>query len=621
MRTGSYFPFGAPRDGQREFLRDVGEAVAQGRHLVAHAPTGIGKTVSTLAPALEHAVRNGKRVFFLTSKQSQHRIAVDTIRAIRASSGAAIVGADIISKQDMCPRREAKELFSKRFARFCRHEQVSKQCDYWTTANAQAVKVLREEVRHVEDEVEVARTMHVCPHQAVIEAAQVAHVVVCDYNWFFSDMRSSVQEKLKAELKDVVLVVDEAHNLPDRIRDHLAYELNDYVLSDARDELRDLGDDALGAALERLQEGLIEATEPLAEVSGRPEKAITREEGHDILQAALAAGRRSLVAWDLDAVTRELEGASERYEKRFKDPARGIGNLLAFLGSWRVERRGIVRILTRDPVPAIQYKMLDPSLLARAVFEQVHASVLMSGTLHPPAMVRDVLGLDPARTLLRTYESPFPRANRLVLVDDQVTTQYTERSDETFSRIASRLAEVAEASPGAVAAFFPSYRILEDVRQRLPLDLRKEVIVESREHSKDEKEGLVQALRDGADALLLGVQGGSLSEGYDYAGNLLKAVVIVGLPFAAPSLEVEALIGYYTQRFGPGTGRTYAYVKPTMDRVLQAAGRLIRSETDRGVIVLMDKRFAWKQYRELYPPDLSPAVVDEPAEQVRRFWA
>jgi len=121
-------------------------------------------------------------------------------------------------------------------------------------------------------------------------------------------------------------------------------------------------------------------------------------------------------------------------------------------------------------------------------------------------------------------------------------------------------------------------------------------------------------------ALLLAVQSGSLSEGYDYAGNLLKGVAIVGLPFAAPSLDVESLIQYYEKKFGTGLGRPYAYVHPTFHRVLQAAGRCIRSETDRGVIVLMDKRFGWGSYRASYPRDLKPRESKDVVADVRRFW-
>ncbi|HWH08342.1 MAG TPA: ATP-dependent DNA helicase, partial [Candidatus Thermoplasmatota archaeon] len=624
------FPFGGVREGQRQFLADVAEAAREGRHLLAHAPTGLGKTVSTLAPLVAYALRHQKRVFFLTSKQSQHKIAVDTLKAIRQKAGVAFTVADVIGKQDMCPRREARELFPKRFSEFCRREQVSKQCEYWETPNQGAIKLLKRDVHHVEELVVVATEQTTCPHQAAIDLAAQAHVVVCDYNYFFSDLRASVQERLKVELKDVLLVVDEAHNLPDRIRDHLKLSLNDYVLDDAIDEANDLDDPALARLLEVMRlvlAGLadVEVERDPADDSPMPrgERYVTREELVDAVNEAFSKKIAQLVAKTFDGLLEELETAVAAYEKRFKDESSGLATLHEFLYNWKIERRGIARILQTEPAPSLAYHILDPAMLAKPVFDGVHCSVVMSGTLHPMEMMRDVLGLAPERTTMREYQSPFPPQNRLVLVDSSVTTGYKDRTPQMWRDIAERLAGAALATPGNFAAFFPSYAILEHVRPGVESALRgrKEVIVEERGMDKGEKENLIGRMRRGLeDALLMGVMAGSLSEGYDYEDNLLKGVAIVGLPFAAPSLEVESLIGYYEKKFGPGKGRPYAYVHPTFHRVLQAVGRCIRGPEDRGVILLLDKRFGWGSYVASYPRDFRPRATGDPAGDVRRFW-
>lgn len=623
------FPFGGVREGQRQFIADVAEAAKAGKHLLAHAPTGLGKTVSTLAPLVKYALENQKRVFFLTSKQSQHKIAVDTLKAIREKAGVPFVVADVIGKQDMCPRREARELFPKRFAEFCRREQVTKQCEYWENANGAAIKLLRQRPHHVEELVIACTEQTTCPHQAALDLAAQAHVVVCDYNYFFSDLRDQMQERLKVDLGQVVLVVDEAHNLPDRIRDHLARTLNDYMLDDALDECKDLDDMALSRHLEVLRLVVSEMTEveiepePGEERFSRSERYVTREEFVDAVNKAFTKMRGTLSVKDYDGLVDDLAKAVGDYEERFKDDSAGLKQLHEFLAIWKIERRGLARILSKEPTPALAYKILDPAVLAKPVFDAIHCSVVMSGTLHPMAMMRDVLGLDPARSELREYQSPFPRENRLVLVDSSVTTGYKERTPAMWRDIGARLAEIADATPGNVAAFFPSYSILEQVRVHVEPALRaKHVVAEERGLDKAQKEGLVNRLRRGErDMLLLGVQGGSLSEGYDYEDNLLKGVVIVGLPFAQPSLEVESLIGYYDKKFGPGYGRPYAYVHPTFHRVLQAAGRCIRGPDDRGVIVLLDKRFAWGSYRGSYPADFQPKATDDPVGEVKRFWS
>ncbi|MEA3200559.1 MAG: excision repair protein [Thermoplasmata archaeon] len=622
------FPFGEVREGQRQFLADVAEAVAQKRHLLAHAPTGLGKTVSTLAPLVKYALEHEKRVFFLTSKQSQHKIAVDTLKAIRQKAGVPFVVADVIGKQDMCPRPEARDMFSKRFAEFCRREQVTKSCEYWETGNAPAIKILRQRPHHVEELVIVSTECTVCPHQAALDLAAQAHVVVCDYNYFFSDLRAQMQERMKVDLENVLLVVDEAHNLPDRIRDHLTLTLSDYVLDDAIDEANDLEDEALKRSIEVLRLVLsdlaeIEPPEEPDRIS-RHERFVAREELVQAVNDAFGKKRSTLTIQDYDGLVEDVETARAEYETEYKDDSRGLAELHEFLVNWRNERRGLARILTREPTPSLAYKILDAAVLAKPVFDAVHASVVMSGTLHPLEMTRDVLGLDPARSTLREYASPFPRENRLVLVDGSVTTGYKERTPQMWRDIATRLAQIAEATPGNVAAFFPSYAIMDQVREHVEaaLDTGKQVVVEERGADKAAKEAMVNVLRRGvANALLLGVQGGSLSEGYDYEDNLLKAVVIVGLPFAQPSLEVEALTAYYEKKFGVGMGRPYAYVHPTFHRVLQGAGRCIRGPNDRGVIALLDKRFGWGSYRSSYPPDFNPKPTDDLVGEVKRFWS
>ena len=623
------FPFGSVREGQRQFMVDVAEAAAQKRHLLAHAPTGLGKTVSTLAPLVAYALANNKRLFFLTSKQSQHKIAVDTLKAIRQKAGVPFVVSDIIGKQDMCPRTEARDLYSKRFSEFCRREQVSHQCEYWETANGQAIRLLKQKVHHVEELVIASTDCGVCPHQAAIDLAAQAHVVVCDYNYFFSKMRSGMQERLQLDLAEVILVVDEAHNLPDRIRDHLALSLNEYVLDEAMDEVNDLDRPSLGRLVEALRLVLSELAEVETHSDPADDRPISTSERYaareELIEAVDKAFSKAsaLVKTDYAGLIESLENAIGDYEEKFKTDSRGLLALHEFLNNWKIERRGLARILTREPTASLAYKILDPSVLSKPVFDAVHASVVMSGTLHPMEMMRDVLGLAPERTTLREYQSPFPRENRPVLVDSSVTTGYKERTPQMFREIGERLASIALATPGNVAAFFPSYAIMEQVRPAVEVGLRgrKDLIVEEKGLDKSEKEGLVHQMRgEVQNALLLGVQGGSLSEGYDYEGNLLKGVVIVGLPFAAPSLEVESLIGFYDKKFGAGKGRPYAYVHPTFHRVLQAAGRCIRSSEDKGVIVLLDKRFGWGSYRASYPHDFLPRESRDVVGDVRSFW-
>jgi DNA excision repair protein ERCC-2 len=187
-----------------------------------------------------------------------------------------------------------------------------------------------------------------------------------------------------------------------------------------------------------------------------------------------------------------------------------------------------------------------------------------------------------------------------------------------YEDYAKRLAALADAVAGNVAAFFPSYKFMEDVAAKLDGKLsKKELIVESRSMTKRDRENAVGRLRDGKPAcLMMAVQGGGLSEGIDYEGNILSAIAVVGLPLAPPNLEVKALVGHFISKFGEERGNLYGYIAPALNKVVQSAGRLIRSEKDRGVVVLMDERFAQARYAALLPPEMHPKMLVSQEEMI-----
>jgi len=297
-------------------------------------------------------------------------------------------------------------------------------------------------------------------------------------------------------------------------------------------------------------------------------------------------------------------------------------SLSAFLESWAQEDLGYARIFHKDKNPYLTYKCLDPSVSSREVFEASHSAILMSGTLLPLGMYSQVLGLGKTRVVEKEYKSPFPRENRLSIIVPGVTTKYRERSEDMYQRYAKILAQILSEVPGNAAVFFPSYNILGSVAKHLPAcGIRKEVLVEKQDMNKDDRIQLYRHLvdlMDGRGGVLLGVQAGSLSEGVDYANNMLDAVIIVGLPLEAPNLETKALIEYYDFVFERGWD--YGYIYPAMNRVLQAAGRCIRSETDKGAIILMDERFKWRNYSKCFPFDMNFIVTDKPDIYLHKFF-
>jgi DNA excision repair protein ERCC-2 len=244
----------------------------------------------------------------------------------------------------------------------------------------------------------------------------------------------------------------------------------------------------------------------------------------------------------------------------------------------------------------------------------------MSGTLTPLHMYSNILGLQQERIMERAYKSPFPPENRLSILVPGLTTKYAARTEYMYQKYAKTISSLIGLVPGNVAAFFPSYGMLGDIAHRLRTS--KEKILERQEMDKEERIRLISRLgkvRRAGGGVLLAVQAGSFSEGLDYADNLLDAVIIVGLPLERPNLENQALIDYYDFKFERGWD--FGYIFPAMNRALQAAGRCIRSETDRGAIILLDERFKWGNYRKCFPSDFEFIVSETPEKYLTRFFA
>ena len=265
----------------------------------------------------------------------------------------------------------------------------------------------------------------------------------------------------------------------------------------------------------------------------------------------------------------------------------------------------------------------DPSRFLGEVIGRTHATVGLSATLSPPEFYRDLLGFDRERTAAVTVPSPFPAEHRRVVIDATVATTWRQRPQYS-QRIAHRLAAFAEAVPGNYLALFPSYGFLAQVAAHLP-EVSKRVLVQERASGDKEREEILDHLRRSlfGDVLLLAVAGGVFAVGVDYPGDALKAVAVVGPCLPALSLEQKLLQQFYQDRFERGV--EYAFVVPGMTRVVQAAGRLIRSAGDTGVIALLDRRFLERPYRDHLPEDWLPddgagALAGDPAEVAEEFF-
>jgi DNA excision repair protein ERCC-2 len=584
------FPYSTIRDGQSELVSDIQKAVERGHTLIAHAPTGLGKTASVLTVALQYALQHKKRVFFLTNRHTQHHIAIETLQLMKEKAQFSCV--DLIGKRWMC-NQEIAGLFGTDFHEFCRSIVEKGECEYYNNVKQKnklqvEAKALMKEIRaplHNEQLLQVCRERKMCSYEIALEMAKTADVIIGDYYYIFNPhVQKSLLQKLDVAMEDVILVVDEGHNLPSRVRDMVSSNLTNNMLKNAIIEAKKFGYNGLISWLQHINSVLNNLA-----VFDREKECLVKKE--DFIDAIT-------VVVEYSELLNQLELAAEEVRKKQRKSA--LGGVIGFLESWQGKDDGATRILAEresryGTVLMLSYLCLDPSRVTEEIFNQIHSGVVMSGTLQPTFMYKDILGI--SKSMEREYSSPFPPENKLSMIVPETTTKFTARNEAMYDAIAERSQQMADLIPGNVALFFPSYHLRDTVCRFLKTE--KELFWEKREMTKEEKEVFLSQFKEAKNGLLLAVTGANFAEGIDFPGDVLQGVVVIGLPLAKPSLFTKEIIAYYQEKFGKGW--EYGYTFPAMSKCIQSAGRCIRSETDRGVVIYLDQRFAWERYYNCLP--------------------
>ena len=327
---------------------------------------------------------------------------------------------------------------------------------------------------------------------------------------------------------------------------------------------------------------------------------------------------------DYEQFISELELAADEIRKKQRKSY--LGGIATFLDSWLGENNGYLRYITEQqskygPILTLRYSCLDPSLATKDVFSQVNSGVVMSGTLKPTLMYSDLLGIE--RKMEKEYISPFPSENKLSMVVPQTSTKYNLRGEAMYRKISEVCQKISSLIPGNVALFFPSYYLRDQIGEYFNFDglkLEKKIFWEKRDMSKEEKEDFLNEFKCAKEVggVLLGVTGANFAEGVDFPGDLLNGVVVIGLPLARPDLKTQEIIKYYDQKFNKGWD--YGYLYPAMSKCIQSAGRCIRSENDRGVVVYLDERFSWQNYFSCLPRE-GLIVTKDYQKRIKDFFA
>ncbi|MCD6274743.1 MAG: ATP-dependent DNA helicase [Candidatus Aenigmarchaeota archaeon] len=576
------FPYPEKRENQDKMIQKVEECIKNRKNLLVHAPTGIGKTVGVLYPAIKSASKLGLNVFFLTPRHSQHLIALETLKKIGETKAV-----DIIGKRWLC-HYFYDDLGQSDFQELCNYLKKEEKCEFYNKIfrKGELTEDAKNKIKEISKEIlsseEVKKKCkEFCPYEILCLAAKRSVVVVADYFHLFNPFVSETfLAKINKRLEESIIIVDEAHQLPGRAIDLISSKLTTFVLNNAINEAKDLNRE-FSLDIDNFRLGIEEIARN--KLGFNDEAYIDKEEIVSLLNSLPSEFMHGLQ--EISDLVRE-EGKERSY----------CSGLLRFLENWINSDENFVRIIKRKETKygkqfELKLKALLPEKVTSDVINNSYSTILMSATLQPLEMYANLLGVRNYETI--SFKSIFPPENRLNLIAPIATTKFSKRGDAQYNNYAKIIVKIFEVVNGNTAVFFPSYYFLNKVHDFLRGDLN--IFRETPELTKEQKTNLLRQFINSEKSLLFGVQSGSFDQGIDFPNNSLKCIIIAGVALATPDLETKSLIDCYNKNYGKGM--EYAYIYPAIQKAIQASGRAIRSERDKAVVIYLDERFLWRNYR------------------------
>ena len=586
------------RKGQKELTTSVYRTILRKKKLFIQAPTGVGKTMATIFPSVKAVGEElGEKIFYLTAKTITRTVVEQAFQLLK-KQGLHYKVVTLTAKEKIC---------------FCEDKECNpEKCPYAKGHYDRVNQAVYEMITTTDDmsreNIEVyARKYEVCPFEMSLDVAVWVDAVVCDYNYVF-DPNAHLRRFFADEVKgEYLFLIDEAHNLVERAREMYSATIYKEEFLEAKRIIKYL-DKKLVRKLDICNRQLLE---------------LKRE--CETYQVHQSVGHFSISMTNLLMEMERFMEECDRAEVK-EELLEFYFHVRTFLNVYDVldENYTIYTEMEEDGKFKLKLFCVNPALNLQNFLEKGNSTVFFSATFLPIHYYKQLLSTEKDDYAIYV-DSPFDIKNREILIGSDVSSKYTKRNVQMYERIASYIIKTLEVKKGNYIAFFPSYQFMENVYEVLERRLSGETVclLQEKMMTEEKREEFLEEFAKEREGNLLGlcVMGGIFSEGIDLTEEKLVGAFIVGTGLPQICYEREILRQYFEKKNGKGFD--YAYLYPGMNKVLQSAGRVIRTETDRGVILLLDERFLQRQCQEIFPREwagIKKCTLENISEQLEKFW-
>ena len=577
------FPFDNFRKGQRELSVSVYTTLKEEKKLFIKAPTGIGKTMGTIFPSIKYLGENGiDRIFYLTAKTIGRSVAEGAINKLR-NQKLRLKSITLTAKDKICPNIEAN----------CNPEECKYARGYYDKLKIVIADIFGNEDEFTKEKItEYALKYEICPFEFSLDLSLWCDCIICDYNYVF-DPRVYLRRFFIDAKEDYTFLIDEAHNLVDRSREMFSASINKQPALELKRKTKE-DYPTLSRTLNKINSLMISYKKKAEESGG---VFIQLEEPLDLY---LVMYRFKEEMDEIIAQNVKVDYIDELMEYYFK--------VLGIIRTYDMYDENYVtyyEIMNSDL--KVKLFCLDPSMLLKQQMKKSKSNIIFSATLNPLEYFMKILGGDESDYRL-CLESPFKKENLCLMINNSIATTYKER-ENTISELISCIKNAILSRRGNYMIFFPSYKYMMDVLEILECDLIKnkdvKLLIQSPVMTEEEREEFLQEFKEGIDYSVFGfvVMGGIFGEGIDLVGDKLTGAIVVGVGLPQICFERELIKEFFDKK--GLSGFNYSYMYPGINRVMQAVGRVIRTDNDKGIVLLIDKRFLYRDYLNIFPNEWS----------------